>query len=477
MKDEIKAIALYPENPHYFLFRQQPAILITSAEHYGAVINLDFNYSAYLEVLAAYDLNYTRIYAGAYIEPEHYFIKDNTLGPRPGRYCLPWASSSQPGWPYGGNLFDLDAWNEDYFTRLKDFIAQAGHKGVVVEICFYNAMYPDTWENMPLYHANNIQGISHCACKDFQTLKDSRLVAYQEAYVRKITQEVNSFDNVILEICDEPGLHGTPPEEYTPWIDRMVNVICETERSLPVKHLIGQQVCGVLGGPGDFSAHADVSVIIGQYIQDTIGAQFGAMHLLDTEYAHPKPIELNETAYYPIWYEGDREAASRVEAWEFLVGGGGSFNQLNGLFSNINPTAANCGNEVILNALKILKDFLYSFNFTRMHQERNLITSGIPSGAVARAISEPGQQYAVYLHHSRLDPGHYIVQPGNYQAQLQVNLPASSYRIEWVEPATGQVTQSTSLQHAGGEAVLISPAYTIDIALRMTKAPPNTGSI
>lgn len=37
-------ISLHPENPHYFLFRDKPTILITSAEHYGAVINLDFDY-------------------------------------------------------------------------------------------------------------------------------------------------------------------------------------------------------------------------------------------------------------------------------------------------------------------------------------------------------------------------------------------------------------------------------------------------
>ncbi|MBN2128726.1 MAG: hypothetical protein JW741_04490, partial [Sedimentisphaerales bacterium] len=31
-------IALHPENPHYFLWRGEPTILITSGEHYGAVL-------------------------------------------------------------------------------------------------------------------------------------------------------------------------------------------------------------------------------------------------------------------------------------------------------------------------------------------------------------------------------------------------------------------------------------------------------
>jgi hypothetical protein len=37
-------ISLHPQNPHYFLFKGKPTILITSAEHYGAVLNADFDY-------------------------------------------------------------------------------------------------------------------------------------------------------------------------------------------------------------------------------------------------------------------------------------------------------------------------------------------------------------------------------------------------------------------------------------------------
>ena len=41
-------IQLHPENPHYFLFEGKPLALITSAEHYGAVLNMDFDYEIYL---------------------------------------------------------------------------------------------------------------------------------------------------------------------------------------------------------------------------------------------------------------------------------------------------------------------------------------------------------------------------------------------------------------------------------------------
>ena len=36
-------IRAHPDNPHYYLFRGRPTVLITSAEHYGAVINRAFD--------------------------------------------------------------------------------------------------------------------------------------------------------------------------------------------------------------------------------------------------------------------------------------------------------------------------------------------------------------------------------------------------------------------------------------------------
>jgi hypothetical protein len=39
-----QVLQLHPENPHYFLWRGHPTVLITSGDHYGAVLNLDFDY-------------------------------------------------------------------------------------------------------------------------------------------------------------------------------------------------------------------------------------------------------------------------------------------------------------------------------------------------------------------------------------------------------------------------------------------------
>jgi hypothetical protein len=62
-------VKLHPANPHYFLFRGHPTVLITSGEHYGAVLNLDFDYIRYLDELQSNGLNLTRVWPGAsYLE-------------------------------------------------------------------------------------------------------------------------------------------------------------------------------------------------------------------------------------------------------------------------------------------------------------------------------------------------------------------------------------------------------------------------
>ena len=105
-------ICLHPDNPHYFLFRGEPTVLVTSGEHYGAVLNLDFDYARYLQTLHRDGMNNTRLFVGSYCEPDGAFrIARNTLAPAAGRFICPWARSETPGYANGGNKFDLSRWD------------------------------------------------------------------------------------------------------------------------------------------------------------------------------------------------------------------------------------------------------------------------------------------------------------------------------------------------------------------------------
>jgi hypothetical protein len=150
-------IGLHPENPHYFLFRGEPTILVTSGEHYGAVLNLDFDFLPYLDELASRGFNQTRTFSGTYREvPGSFRIENNTLAPKPGRYLSPWVQTDD-------GKFDLDRFDPAYFERLKAFVNAAGERGIVVEYVLFCPFYnEDLWAVNPMNVRNNVNGVGDC---------------------------------------------------------------------------------------------------------------------------------------------------------------------------------------------------------------------------------------------------------------------------------------------------------------------------
>ncbi|RME89686.1 MAG: hypothetical protein D6766_14415, partial [Verrucomicrobia bacterium] len=234
-------IHLHPANPHYFEWRGRPTVLITSGEHYGAVLNGAFDFRRYLATLEADGLNLTRTFSGAYLEPPGAFrIERNTLAPAPADYVAPWARSETPGYAAGGNKFDLTRWNPAYFERLHAFMAEASRRGVVVEFTLFCPMYGEKqWRLSPMNPANNVNGLPPLARTNVYTLdRHGGLLPFQEALTRKLVRELNRYDNLILEICNEPYFGGVTLE----WQGRIAEVIVETERQLGRRHLISQNI-------------------------------------------------------------------------------------------------------------------------------------------------------------------------------------------------------------------------------------------
>ncbi len=470
-------------NPRYFERDGKLLVLVTSDHHYGAVIDADFDFAAYLEYLGSAGMNLTRIYPGGMFEPTDKYVAGNPLGPRPGRHVLPWARSTVdgahpalagPGRP--SYKLDLDRWNPDYFARLKAFVELAARKGIVVEVAFFNGMYADCWPLMPLYHGNNVQGVGgyeaeECGLFTTASPRHEGVMRYQKAYVAKIAAELNAFDNVIYDLCDEPSLQGKPDgsivtlpdRDVVPWLHALRDAFLGAEAALPKKHVLGQTVQSL---SPDLSAEPWCMWLPTEYVRAATAA-------FEKDYAARKPIVNVESDYFGHGLVKPYTVDDvRVEGWWFLVGGGAGTINLNGEYHRGQETGGPDTRERIVPQRKVLKDFVESFDLASM--ERFGGVDGVPAGAFASALAERGRQYALYLFHAKDDGkwgAHFVATPGSYRDAVTLKaVPAGSYRLEWVDPASGSVKKSEAVRWRGGDLALTTPPYLLDVALRMRVA-------
>ncbi|HTG45907.1 MAG TPA: hypothetical protein VK633_15415 [Verrucomicrobiae bacterium] len=452
-------LALHPENPHYFIYENKPAIIITSGEHYGAVLNLDFDYGKYLEELASKKLNNTRTFTGAYVEPQGAFnIARNTLAPAPNRFICPWVRSDAPGYANGGNKFDLTRWDEAYFKRLRDFLAQAGRRGVIVEMNLFCPFYEESqWRISPQNAANNVNGVGRIGRTNAYTLdKNGGLIAIQEAMVKKIVTELNGFDNLYYEICNEAYFGGVTLD----WQHHIAETIVATEKALPKKHLISRNVAN--GSAKVDQPHPEISIFNFHYAAppETVPLNYGLNKVLGD----------NETGF-----RGTNDLPYRSEAWGFLLAGGGLYNNLDYSFvvGHEDGTFAypasqpGGGNPKFREQLRTLRDFLYCFDFVHMQPGTNVIKAGLPAGARGYVLKEKDSAYAIYIGPAPRKKGEADLPART--VELQLAIPNGQYTAEWLDPVSGRFEPKVGVAVKNGTVTLKSPSYKEDIALALRK--------
>jgi hypothetical protein len=447
-------LRLHPDNPHYFLFRGEPAVLVTSAEHYGAVLNADFDYRKYLDALASDKLNLTRVFSGLYRElPGSFNITRNTLAPADEtKFVTPFKRLAPL-------RYDLNSWNDAYFERLRDFVSEAGKKGIVVEMTLFTVYYNEKhWDVSPLNAKNNLQNVGHVRFNEVLALKEPGLTAVQEAFVRKVVTELNQFDNLYFEICNEPYVRN---EASLEWQRRMTDVIVETESKLPVRHLISWNIAN--GEAEVRDPHPAVSIFNFHYARPP--------RTVDMNYALNKVIGMNETGF-----DGTMDAIYRIQGWDFLLAGGALYNNLDYSFTTghedgtfkVPGSDPGWGTPALRKQLGNLRDFMSSVPFTRMHPDSVTLKGGLPENRSARVLAESGKVYAAYLHHGRILSGfqpRYVVETRRQEANLQFELPPGEYTAEWFDPRSGPVRPVAEFSHSGGVRTLTTPEYSEDIAV------------
>lgn len=465
-------IRLDAKNPHYFLFQGKTVALITSGEHYGAVMNADFDYRKYLQTLAINGFNYTRLFGGSYVEvpAKSFGILRNDLAPAAGRFIAPWARSDMPGYSGGGNKIDLDQWNADYFARFNDFLLQASRRGIVVEIVLFSSHYDATqWNLSPFNPSNNVNQTDAIDWRKLNTLENGNILKYQESYARKLVREANPYPNVIFGIQNEPWADrkvladvvnpylsapsrdvypnsiDLPDELSLAWQSRVSNWITSEESKLPNEHLLAQDCCNFWYPVKDLLP--GVSVV-------------------NFHYAYPQAVTLNYSLGKALSYDesgflGRDDEAYVRQAWNFMLAGGSVFDNLDYSFtpghedgSDTDANGPGGGSPELRRQLAILVKFMQGLPLEDLTPDASVVASA--PGVYTHAISKPNGVYAIYF-------------DGYGPVDAKLNLPTGDYSAEWIDVHSGAMTEA-SLKSIAGRANLKTPVFKNGEAVVLTRA-------
>jgi hypothetical protein len=229
-------------------------------------------------------------------------------------------------------------------------------------------------------------------------------------------------------------------------------LIVDSERDFPHRHLISLNIANKTAKVSD--QHPAVSIFNFHYASPptAVAENFGLN----------KVIGDNETGF-----QGTADDHYRMEAWEFLLAGGGLYNNLDYSFTvghedgtfQYPPKQPGGGNRGFRRQLKFLKDFLYGFDFIRMQPDTSILKTTLPDKTRFQSLAEPGKQYAIYLH-------------GELPKELELALGEGAYRVEWFSVLDGKRLYVGEVGTEGKEPVKLKNLPDLrELAIRIVASP------
>ena len=438
-----------PRNPRYFTDESGRAIYLTGSHTWNNLQDMgksdpppQFDFSAYLDLLGRLNHNFIRLWAWDML---------CTWDARDVVRPFPWARTG-PGVALDGKpRFDLFRYDDEHFDRLRSRVAQAAGRGIYVGVMLFEAWSifssNRTRREMHLFSKeNNINGIDLLASEEDGVLRawialdNPTILRAQEAYVRRVVQAVNEFDNVLYEICNEAGGHSHD------WQDHLVEFVRKCEAEMPKRHPVG-----VTGGMGTlnerlFGSIADWVSPEGWGPEGELGGYLQVTHTWGSApFDCGDKVVLLDTDH--LWGIGGEE----VWAWKSFCRG---YNVLYMDRCDDFPTAFY---EHERWPQRFNPSLRREMGRIRGYAERMELNAATPQNALASTgycLAQPGKEYLVY-------------QPT--AGPFTVELASGAYEYEWHDPGTGEGAGQGTLS-VGPRTPRFVPPLEGDAVLYMRRA-------
>jgi hypothetical protein len=474
-------------------------VLLTASEHYGAVMNRPFRFERYLADAADKRMTLTRLFM-LFRELQTPINPYSTCKPESPDYVAPFERSG-PGRALDGELkYDLDRPNPEFFERLHRFLSLASDYGIIVEVVLLSNTYaPHIWEINPLNARNNINGLEDIEWPDYLSQRHPKLFERQSAHVRKIAEELNRYDNLLYEICNEPaggapGRAGTASvDEVNQWLMALIGVVRQTEAGLPNQHMIvGQEAASyepswqgsdlsfrsfgydaVNMHPSPNLAYKGQRYDLGGFMSKQLTLRALRDYGLAT-YAERKPLNQDEDNVASQYKDAEAWTIHRKRAWTVLLSGG-HYDYID--FSIINYCEAGTpeSQRHIRSWMKYLSEFIHSVDLTRAHALAGLLQER-PPHVLEVAFGIEGEDYCIYLADERelaaasgLPDGDNIDRGAGQpiSGHVALALPNGVYDAACFEPKTGLYSPGIQVQASDSGIRLAVPSFIHDLVIRI----------
>jgi hypothetical protein len=441
-------------NPHFFTDNSGKSIFLTGTGIHGTFQFGTYgspNYSAYLNSMVSYghNLQRMRIWENGWIRNGGSWLASPMIYKRTG-----------PGLATDGlPKFDLNQFNDTFFSELRNRIVASRDKNIYVMLMFFMSYSTsgakvdgrDFWGGHPYHSANNINGINGDPNGDgngfeCNTLQIPAIKTLREAYVRRIIDTLNDLDNVFYEVGNElPS-----SEEFE---NHIVDFVHAHETTKPKRHAVGKSV----GTAASFPIVWDSKEVLFNSPADWVApAWWGNSDSLNPN----PPVDSRKIIFYDTDHMGGWTASQGMVLfpWKAFMRG------QNTIFMDSHENPAVSGRDVnIVEAIRRRLGQTLAFS-----KKVNLVAMRPNNGlcSTTYCLASPGAEYIGY-------------QPGS--GAFSVNLVAGTYAVQWFNPATNVTTLASSITVSAGsrgftppfsgEAVLYLKASSVATAPAPAPAP------
>lgn len=483
-----RPIGVNPDNPRYFTFRGRTRVLICATEHYGSVLNRAFDFERYLDDAADKQQTLTRVFL-LFRELQSARNPYSPCKPDSPDYLAPWVRSG-PGVALDGEpMYDLDVWNDAYFARLHRFLSMASERAIVVEVTLFSNTYVDeVWALNPLRASNNRNGVGNVEWPDYTSQRDPALVARQTDFVRHVVRELNGFDNIYYEICNEPG--GGFGEHVTPrdvdhWQEMIASVVREEEAGLPNPHLVfwsqaftyhprwEQEFDESFANPhfDAVNVHPLPDLIFHGRRYDLgrfMGKELKLAQIRDFCLAvQPvaRPCVLDEDNSASLYRDQDGWTIHRKRAWMALLCGC-HYDYIDFSITVGREAGTPASQRAIRTWMRHLSNFIHAFDVAHAVPSLTWIQVDIPHAVVA-GLCVSGQMYVAYIADGRELGESGAGQPCS--GTVRLDLPSGIHLVSFYAPVTGLYSPAIALEGAR-QTTLYVPPFEHDIVLVVARS-------